>query len=354
MWWIVSIVLFLYAFLIFSYSVFWYKNKRTFRLPFTEQDPFVSIIVAVRNEEDNLPSLLKQLLAQDYFNFELIIVDDHSTDQTLRILSTVLDSRLKVLSAEGQGKKMAIQQAVLSSSAKYICCFDADCTLGKSCVSSLIPYFVLQEADLLIGPVCMASSHPFQALEFLSLSGSAGGSAYLGNPVLCNGANLAFTRKSYLRSVRELHKEEASGDDMFLLSSIKKRKGKIVYVKDRAAIVTVAAQDSLRDFLQQRARWVSKSKSYTDYQVMGVGFLVVLVQVLLLFTYFSIPFDASWVIFIVFKFLIDIFLLVPVAVFFKQKKLLLLLPVLSIIYPIYVLISVFFSFGKIQWKGRRI
>lgn len=354
MWWFTTCTLFLYVCLICAYSLSWYKIKSIPIVPTLAPAPLVSVVVAVRNEENNVLALVKQLLTQDYPNFELIIVDDHSTDQSLNLLSSISDTRLKILSAEGSGKKAAIRQAVLFATSNSICSFDADCSLGTSCISSLMNHFIQEKADLLIGPVCMSSENSLQALEFLSLSGTAGASANLGRPVLCNGANLSFTKKAYLLSLDELHQDEASGDDMFLLSSVKRRKGKISYVKDADAVVTVAAQSSFRGFFQQRARWVSKSKSYTDYHVIGVGLLVLLVQILILFSYFLIPFNAHWSIFIVAKVLVDALLLFQVAAFFQQRRLFVWFPLLSIIYPLYVLFSVLLSFGAIQWKGRKI
>lgn len=122
--------------------------------------PFVSIIVPARNEERNLPRLLPTLLGQRYPNFELIIVDDQSTDDTPRILADWLerDRRLRVVQGgelpEGwKGKPHAMQQGVDAAHGDWFLFTDADTHHSPMSLSSSISHALTHNIDLFtIGP----------------------------------------------------------------------------------------------------------------------------------------------------------------------------------------------------------
>ncbi len=122
--------------------------------------PFVSIIVPARNEERNLPRLLPGLLGQHYPNFELIVVDDQSTDATPRILAewAERDSRLRVvqgveLPAGWKGKPHAMQQGVDASRGEWLLFTDADTNHSRFSLSSSINHALAHDIDLFtIGP----------------------------------------------------------------------------------------------------------------------------------------------------------------------------------------------------------
>lgn len=122
--------------------------------------PFVSIIVPARNEARNLPRLLPSLLGQRYPNFELIIVDDQSTDDTPLILAEWMrrDSRLRVvhggvLPPGWKGKPHAMQQGVDSAKGEWFLFTDADTNHSPMSLSSSISHALLNNIDLFtIGP----------------------------------------------------------------------------------------------------------------------------------------------------------------------------------------------------------
>ena len=114
--------------------------------------------------------------------------------------------------------------------------------------------------------------------------GFTAGSAALGNPVMCNGANLLYRKDAWKEAEGYLKNMGfASGDDQFLMMRTRKTYGKhsVVFNNDREAIVSTRAMGTLRDFLQQRIRWVSKSRGYSDPVVIGVGLVTYLVNLAL-------------------------------------------------------------------------
>ncbi|WP_246229550.1 glycosyltransferase family 2 protein [Mucilaginibacter humi] len=112
-----------------------------------------------------------------------------------------------------------------------------------------------------------------QTLEFSFLIGV--GAAFIGNgrASTCNGANFAYRKDTFYEvggftGIDEL----ASGDDELLLQKVAERfPGKIGFLKFRDAIVYTHAKYNLKEFLQQRRRWASKSTKYKDKKVIAVA-----------------------------------------------------------------------------------
>lgn len=89
--------------------------------------PLISIMMPAYNAENTIAKALKSLLNQTYMNWECIIVDDGSTDSTVKIVSSFNDSRINLISLEkNMGRGYARQVALDNSSGEYIAMLDAD------------------------------------------------------------------------------------------------------------------------------------------------------------------------------------------------------------------------------------
>ncbi|NCC98181.1 MAG: glycosyltransferase [Bacteroidia bacterium] len=345
-----------YAFLMSAYAYGWLKSMRKVDKLDIDECPKVTVVVSLRNEEVAVGHLMNQFENQSFKDYNLILVDDNSTDNTYTLLQKYADGqKIILIKANNQGKKQAIRQAVSIIDEGLVVCTDADCSFGAFWLESIVNAYRHTNADLLIGPVMMDSNKQLQALEFLSLSAVTGGSAFINRPVMCNGANLAFVVDVYKSVMKKLHDEQASGDDMFLLSAIKLYGGDVEYIRDTNAIVTIEGKNHLNAFLNQRARWVSKSKTYTDKEIMFVGAIVVSAQLLLILSLILIPCQKSLLVVWLVKYIFDLPLLFLASRFFKQERLLLWSIPASLVYPFYVAASIIFAMvGKIEWKGRKI
>ena len=163
---------------------------------------FASGIIPGRNEKNNIMRCLESVLAQHYQPdyFEIIIVDDHSTDNTSDIIKSKYSSckNIILISNQGQGKKDAITSAIKIAKGEIIITLDADCVVEQHWLASFIEYYKATNAKMIVGSVKLLYSHSvftrMQSLEFMALSLTTGGALAFNNAVLCNGANLAFTR----------------------------------------------------------------------------------------------------------------------------------------------------------------
>ena len=87
----------------------------------------ISIIIPLYNKEANIKKTLKSVLAQDYSDFELIIVNDGSTDKSVEVInSSFNDSRIQIINQENKGASAARNRGVEASKFNYISFIDAD------------------------------------------------------------------------------------------------------------------------------------------------------------------------------------------------------------------------------------
>jgi cellulose synthase/poly-beta-1,6-N-acetylglucosamine synthase-like glycosyltransferase len=206
----------------------------------------------------------------------------------------------------------------------------------------------------------------------LCLQGITGAAVFKKWHGMGNGANLAYTKQSF-EDVKGFESIDhiASGDDFFLIQKMKKLFPKdIYYLKSKEVIVTTKAEKNLSGFLNQRIRWASKANKYTDKSIFPVLLLVYLFNLSLAFLFtFSIInpvyftfFNKSTVSILELSFsllfvktLIELFFLFKVAKFFENKLLLFWFSFFQPFHIVYTLISgLFGSFGKYEWKGRRV
>lgn len=349
------IVVLPYIFLVAMFYTGWKRGEYRKLRPRT-QLPFVSVVIAFRNEQEKLPRLLSYLSDLQFPNgkFEIILSDDFSIDNGKEIIEKFIlnKNQFKLIIPDEQalkGKKGALSRAILQASGEIIITTDADCSMGKQWLVSMGKVFT-EEINFVIGPVEIKTNNGgvfarMQALEFLSLSASTGGSAGWGMPVLCNGANLAFRKKGWEEVVEKVRgKDSPSGDDVFLLHAFKKRfPGSIVYLHDQEAIIQTGASKTLMKFLRQRIRWAGKSGKFSDPFTLISGSVVammnLLITVLLVTSFF---WSAGWVFSAVvwgIKSAADFGLLARAGKFFSNRKLLWLYPLVALVYPIYVFVT---------------
>ena len=365
MWWILissALITGLYLVLI---SVF-YKGWRRMSAFVPKGDEIIrtkiSVIVACRNERNHIRQLIACLAQQSYQDFELILVNDHSADATRNYIKTAQKTypKIQLVDAVGYGKKNSLKEGILISNGDLIVTTDADCMPSFHWLETIACFNEKYPCDLIICPVKFSGKgnlfSNLQALEFTSLIASGAGAAGAGMPVLCNGANLAFTKKSWMDSQSDLHVEEMSGDDMFLLESIKKRRGVVRFLKSESAFVITEPSGTLTEFIKQRRRWTSKSPSYTDWQIIFTACVVFSVNLLLVtllsLSFFNTPCSYVFALLFLTKYAVDTFFLNSVSTFFQLSNVWIYSFLLSLIYPFYIVFIAFSTLlvKPVKWK----
>lgn len=372
-----SILLFAYCMLIVQYRK-WFSRLQIFK-PQKNSNPITSfsVIIPARNEAARIGTCLKSILQQYYPKalFEVIVVNDHSTDATVEVVQTLQQTHDNLYlinlaehvdaSSINAYKKKAIELAISKSQTDWIITTDADCEVPERWLELYDAYIQTNDAVFVAGPVMFTHQSGvlslFQLLDFLSLQGITAAAVSAGYHTMCNGANLAYKKAVFyevgqFRGIDQL----ASGDDMLLMYKIKQQYPKqLGYLFHPAAIVTTAPMHSWKDFLNQRIRWASKADRYDDksvFRILALVYAVNLGLLVLLPINLFVPGEiAHWLTFMLIKTTVELYFLWPVSKFYQHRDALLYFPLMQPLHLVYTVIAGWLGkFGSYQWKGRSV
>ncbi|HEX2536574.1 MAG TPA: glycosyltransferase [Chitinophagaceae bacterium] len=366
MLWLPLLLLAGYAVLIRFYYRAW-KAVPAWVAPEREPVTRVSVVVAARNEAQNIPALVACLSRQRYpaHLFEVILVDDHSEDATAVLFRQEAPAGFRlVLLEEGSGKKKALETGIAAARGEWIVTTDADCRMGADWLRTMMLFVEERHPAFVAAPVSMEGGagglHRFQELDFLVLQGITAASVHAGAHSMCNGANLAYPRAAFyevegFRGIDGI----ASGDDMLLMHKIAGRyPGRAAYLKAEPAIVTTGTEPTLRAFLRQRMRWASKTRFYSDRRIFWVLVLVFALNaalpLLLAGALWNLHYLWAALALLVLKTVIEWPFVRAVAAFYGKKKELRLFPLLQPFHMLYtVSAGALGQAGVYTWKGRK-
>ncbi len=367
----------LYAIMMLAFTFKW-LSVPVFEIEGKTPVTAITVIIPARNEKENISMCLQNILSQNYPQnlTEIIVVDDNSTDNTVDLVEKIISGnpdrkisllKLKDVSTTALFKKRAITEAVAVSTGKLIVTTDADCRMGNKWLSTIAEYYELNQPKMLLAPVTFAEEksvfEKLQTLEFIGYIGVSAAAVAMKNPLMCNGANLAYERETFNAVGGYKHNDNlASGDDVFLMLKIKKMfPGDIHFLKSKEAIVETFAQKKLNDFFQQRKRWLSKRPGYNDFSVIGTALLVYAFNLFVVLGFLLSLFadGNSFLILFAFLFLLkcfsDFVFLYPVAKFFGRRELLWwFLPEQVLVIFYVTLMGIIGTNGKYSWKGREL
>ena len=233
--------------------------------------PFTSVVIAARNEEHNLPILLNDLINQtiDKNNFEVIIANDRSEDNTKEIINEYSNRYefIKAIHIKKKGdmapKKYALEKAINKSKGEIILATDADCRVSNNWATSMA-CLVNDTNKVVIGYSKISGKnniiHEIQKIDFLGIMTANGG--LLENGIICSGSgqNLGYKKNDFFNiGGFEPVKHKESGDDMYIVQTISKIRG-ATFNYDENSFVTTLPKNSLTSYINQRIRWSSNSK----------------------------------------------------------------------------------------------
>jgi cellulose synthase/poly-beta-1,6-N-acetylglucosamine synthase-like glycosyltransferase len=329
----------------------------------------ISVVIPVRNEEATIGDLLKALQEQSYpaHRFEVIVVDDHSTDRTADIVKNFPDVRLIRLETDpiNSYKKKAIETGIAAATGELIVTTDADCHPPTAWLATLAAFKEEKNAVFIAAPVVMQYNSSllqvFQAMDFMVLQGITGATVHTKTLSMCNGANLAYERKAFyeVNGFSGIDRI-ASGDDMLLMHKIRRQYPEgVYYLKSDSAIVSTTPMTTWKHFFNQRIRWASKARYYDDKKIFPVLLLVYLFNLSFLalvvagffHSCYWMYLAAGWVV----KTLAELPFFISVARFFDKRwmvKFFFLFQPLHIIYTI--ITGLLGQTGSYEWKGRRV
>ena len=332
-----------------------------------------SIIIPFRNEAERLPELLQAIASLAYPNdcFEVLFIDDESTDDSVKMIQLFKEQYpsiticiLKNNRISAAPKKDAITVAINKAKFEWIITTDADCIVPQQWLFSFHEFIKSNKVEFIAGPLLYKSSntfiHQYQLLDNLSLQGVTMGSFGQGKGLLCNGANLAYTKSLFnLLSGFDNNKHIASGDDIFMLeNALNTFPEKVGYLKSGRDVVFTFPEDTWKDLISQRVRWAKKTGKQKSVLTKLVGIITFLTNCCVLL--FPLLFFASltefWMVVsaLFLKISVDFLLLDKTGRFFGKN--ISVVQVISHVY-VYAFVSCWVviksMFTNYTWKQRR-
>ena len=112
--------------------------------------PLISIILPVYNAQKYISKCIDSILSQTYINWELIVINDGSSDSTYDILTSYKDERIKINNITNHGVSYSRNYALSISSGTYIMFIDADDWLSSNCLYEMYNSIIKYDSDLIV------------------------------------------------------------------------------------------------------------------------------------------------------------------------------------------------------------
>jgi biofilm PGA synthesis N-glycosyltransferase PgaC len=245
-------------------SILFYRNREggppgAFDLFYQIEDrPLVSFIVPAYNEEDNIASTIAGVLEVDYPCFELVVIDDCSTDGTLAAIEPFLaDGRVRLLRKQvNEGKAMALNDAIPISRGELILVMDADAVPVPDILDHLVPHFKYPRCAAVTGNPRVVNRDSFlaklQAIEFASIISLMRRAQRVWGRIMTMSGVVGIFRRSALFDVG-LYSPDMATEDIDLTWRLQLRHWDVRY--ESRAVMWMRVPQSLQGLWRQRRRW---------------------------------------------------------------------------------------------------
>jgi chlorobactene glucosyltransferase len=288
--------------------------------------PLVSVLIPARNEEENIETCLKSLQKQDYPNFEVLVLDDNSTDRTAELVEKMAakDGRIKLIIGEPlpdgwAGKPFACYQLAEKAKGSWYLFVDADTTHAPHMLRSTLALALELKPSLLSGfPRQMAESIPekigmpvfyFIIMSWMPLWWLQ--RAKEPRPSMAIGQFLLFSKEEYWR----IGGHEAVGskvlDDVWLGVETVRHGGRHIAV-DLSSVVSTRMYQGVREMWSGLVRSIYSVAAISPVALLGLivaGFVFYLAPFYWLWNaYFSMAAPTDWRYIVVFQVALIIFM----------------------------------------------
>ena len=360
---IIYIFAILYFTIIFSFFigiVFLENSKNT-------RKNNISVIIAARNEEKHLPNLLNSLIAQNYpkENYEIIIVDDRSEDNTVGIIREYKSKNrnITLLQVKNEskhllGKKGALDAGIRAAKHDILAFTDADCVPTNNWLKQINNHFT-DDTDIVAGYSYVHYKNSFfkflKNLERSSLFAVIAGSFGWNWGITITAGNMAYRKELYNKvdGFGDIGKIK-SGDDVLMIQKMGKIARRMKFMFHSESIVNTCRDETTNSQIQQETRRGSKWQHYT-FPVKIMTLFIFIYYLIFSFSFFGFLLAklslTFFIIIFILKILPEFLLLILFLARMKRLKLMWIFPIAELIYiPYFVLFGLKGTFGKYKWK----
>lgn len=266
----VGVVFIQVIFYIFFFSKFAfqkYQKKSSYNLP-------ISVIICAKNEANNLKKNLPLIIDQEYPDFEIVLINDASQDNSLKIMQEFasLNKQIKIVDVKSieafwGNKKYALTLGIKAATNKYLLFTDADCKpLSKYWIKEMSSHFN-NENSIVLGyggysKIKKSFLNKLIRFETLVTAVHYFSFAAVGMPYMGVGRNLAYAKKEFFNANGFIsHIKVRSGDDDLFINQVANKKNtSICFSKN--SFTQSSPKTTFEDWFKQKRRHVSTAKYY--------------------------------------------------------------------------------------------
>lgn len=311
--------------------------------------PSVAIVIAARNEEEQIGACLESIVALRYPAelLDVVVVDDRSTDRTAQVVARftkdhphIRSLRIGTETELPPGKTNAVMSGVDLSRGEIIMFTDADCAVPPTWVEDTVSHYSDRLVGVVAGFTSLAGESRFeqmQALDWFVLTSVAAATARLGFPVTAIGTNLSVRREAY-DSVGGYRRIPFSVTEDYALFHAVTASGRwrARFPMDGGTLVRSTACRTLQQLFSQKKRWFTGGRGMDAKSLLIFSFPYMF-NFLLLLGVFTAPWWAV-VLALGVKLVVDLLLCLPSLLRFRRLSLLSVYPLFELYYYIYVLL----------------
>lgn len=297
----VVVIQFLYYIVVFGkFSFAKPQNVTPKRVP-------ISVIVCAKNEEESVKKFVPLLAEQDYHTFEIVLIDDASSDNTLEIFEEFEKQypNIKLVKVENNeafwgNKKFALTLGIKAAKYEYLLFTDADCyPTSKDWITSMSAQFT-QQKNIVLGygayeKISNSFLNKIIRFETLLTATQYFSWAKIGKPYMGIGRNMAYKREEFfkVRGFMDHMKIRSGDDDLFINQAANGDNTTICYIPDSFTYSTPKTR--FKDWFTQKRRHVSTAKHYKLFDRNQLGLFYVSQLLFLLLPIVLLAFQYQWI-----------------------------------------------------------
>ena len=267
----------------------------------------ISVIVCAKNEQENVSKLIPLLVGQNYPQFEIVLIDDASSDNTLDIFEEFekLHSNIKLVRVENNeafwgNKKYALTLGIKAAKNEYLLFTDADCLpASKDWITTMSSQFTVEKTIVLgygaYEKIANSFLNKIIRYETLLTATQYFSWAKLGKPYMGVGRNLAYKREEFfkVRGFIDHMKIRSGDDDLFINQAAERKNTTVCYLPD--SFTYSKPKTSFKDWFTQKRRHVSTAKHYKIFDRNQLGIFYASQLLFLLLSIILLAFHFQWI-----------------------------------------------------------
>lgn len=357
---IVAIQLVYYIVIFGKFSFVKAKKNNLKRIP-------ISVIVCAKNEEENVSKFIPLLIQQDYPDFEIILIDDASSDNTLEIFEEFEKNHSNVRLVKVQNneafwgnKKFALTLGIKAAKKEYLLFTDADCyPTSKDWIAEMSSHFTMQKTIVLgygaYEKVPNSFLNKLIRFETLLTAVQYFSWARLGFPYMGIGRNLAYKKEEFfnVNGFIDHMKIRSGDDDLFINQAANKKNTTVCYTPN--SFTYSEPKTTFKEWFAQKRRHVSTASFYKPFDKIQLGLFFLTQIFTLILPIILLAFQFQWIAvvsLVAFRYLFSWISLGFGAGKLNEKDVMIWFPILEIVL-IFTQLNIFISnlFSKpVHWK----